>query len=73
MGNKMPRDIIRLNEGEIKMAEDFLEKVKSGEVTHGFLCYRNLNGEVNYQLYAPEHLTYIIGMMERCKIDIALP
>ncbi len=62
--------IIRMNQTEVKMAETFLEKVKTGEVTHGVVCYRDKKGTVSYQLFSPEHVTYIIGMMERCKHKI---
>lgn len=61
-------NIFRLNQSEVEMAENFLKQVKSGEVTHGFICYRNIHGDINYQLYSHEHLTYIIGLMERTKI-----
>ncbi len=60
-------DIIRLKNKEVEMAEDFLQQVKSCNVTHGVICYRNKNGDINYQLYSPEHLTYLIGLLERCK------
>jgi hypothetical protein len=56
-----------MNQSEVTMAESFLEKVKSGDVTHGFLCYRDKMGELKYQLYSPEHATYILGMIERAK------
>lgn len=65
-------NVVRLNSKEVEMAEEFFEKVKSGEVSHGIICYREKNGTLNYQLYAKEHITYILGMIERCKMSILL-
>jgi hypothetical protein len=62
--------IIRLNQPEIEMAEDFLVQVRLGNITQGVVCFRNKNGDTRYQLYSPDHATYIIGLMERAKIAI---
>ena len=55
---------------DIGMAKDFLSEVESGQVTHGILCYRKSNGDLNWKIFNPDHLTYIIGMMERVKFDL---
>lgn len=61
-----PKD--RIEKKEVEMAEEFLKKVKSGEVTHGAVFFRDKNGTINYQMYNPDHFTYIMGLMERAKI-----
>lgn len=65
---ELPRPKDRIKQSEIEMAEEFLEKVKSGEVTHGVVLYRDKDGTINYQMYNPKHFTYIMGLIERTKI-----
>jgi len=64
-------EIIRLNQSEVEMAESFLSMTKSGEITHGVICYRSKNGDISYKVFSPEHLTYTLGLMERCKIAMS--
>ena len=61
-----PKD--RVKQSEVEMAVEFYEKVKSGEVTHGAVFFRDKQGNINYQIYNPDHFTYIMGMIERTKI-----
>lgn len=66
--SELPAPKDRINVDEIEMARDFYEKVKSGEVTHGVILYRDKDGTINYQTYNPDHFTYILGLIERSKI-----
>lgn len=55
---------------DIAHAKEFLSEVELGRVTHGILCYRKSNGDLNWKIFNTDHLTYIIGMMERVKFDL---
>ncbi len=68
MITKMRENIIHLNQPEIENAQGFADQVANGEVTHGIICYRTVDGNINYRLFNPEHMTYIIGLMERTKM-----
>ncbi len=62
MGN-----LIRLNQNDADAAQDFADMVVSGEITHGVACYRTKDGDIRYIIINQDHLTYIIGLMERTK------
>ena len=62
--------LIRLNQNEVDAAQEFADLVAGGKITHGMACYRTQEGEIHYLLINPEHLTYIIGLMERSKMYI---
>ena len=62
MGN-----LIRLNQDDADAAKEFADMVASGEITHGVACYRTQEGDLRYIIINPDHLTYIIGLMERTK------
>ncbi len=65
-------EIIHLNQAEVNMADKFAGLVRDGKVTQGIVCYRLDDGDINYMLFSPEHLTYILGMMERIKTNMCL-
>ena len=62
--------LIRLNQDEADAAQEFADLVTGGKITHGMACYRTHEGEIHYLLINPDHLTYIIGLMERSKMYI---
>ena len=62
--------LIRLNQGEADAAQEFADLVAGGKITQGMACYRTHEGEIHYLLINPDHLTYIIGLMERSKMYI---
>ena len=58
--------IIRLNQTEIDSAEEFTEQLKAGDITHGIMVYRTIDGDLRYRLFGGEgNITYIIGMLTR--------
>lgn len=62
--------LIKLNQREADAAQEFADLVEGGKITHGMACYRTQEGEIHYLLINSEHLTYIIGLMERSKMYI---
>ncbi len=66
----MMTSIMKLNQNEVVMTTKFLEKVQLDKAAQGILCYKDAEGNLNYQLYSPRHFTYIMSMMERVKIDL---
>lgn len=65
MGN-----LIRINQDDADAAKEFADRVAMGEITHGVACYRTHDGYLRYIIINPDHLTYILGLMERTKIDL---
>ena len=66
--------LIRLNQREVDAAQEFADLVAGGKVTHGMACFRTADGDIQFCIINPEHLSYIIGLMERTKmylIDLA--
>ena len=63
--------LIRLNQDEadeVKAAQEFADLVAGGKITQGMACYRTQEGEICYLIINPDHLSYIIGLMERAKM-----
>jgi hypothetical protein len=66
--------LIRLNQSEVDAVQQFADLVAGGKVTHGMACFRTSDGDIQFCIINPEHLSYIIGLMERTKmylIDLA--
>jgi len=66
--------LIRLNQSEVDAAQEFADLVAGGKITQGVACYRKEDGDIQFCIINPEHLSYIIGLMERTKmylIDLA--
>jgi hypothetical protein len=66
--------LIRLNQGEVDAVREFADMMTDGKVTHGMACFRTVDGDVQFCIINPNHLSYIIGLMERTKmylIDLA--
>lgn len=54
----------------IEIAEAFLEDIKNDRITHGVIAYRTKDDDVHYRLLNCEHVTYLMGMLERVKQDM---
>jgi len=54
----------------IKHAMEFSELVRNNEVTHGIIAYCLEDGTIEYRILGVEHSTYIVGLMEKVKIEI---
>lgn len=63
-------DIIKLNQDEADAAQHFADLVAGGKITHAVATYRTADGDLGYCLVSPEHVTYIVGLMERTKIHL---
>jgi len=63
-------EIIKLNRTDHEIIERFLEEVKGGNVTHGVIAYRCKDGGLEHILINPEHSTYLVGLLERVKMEL---
>lgn len=66
--------LIKLNQDEADAAQEFADLVSAGKITQGVACYRTQDGDIQFCIINPDHLSYIIGLMERTKmylIDLA--
>jgi len=63
-------EVIKLNKTDHEIIEKFLEEVKAGNVTHGVIAYRCKDGGLEHILINPEHSTYLIGLLERVKMEL---
>ena len=60
----------KLTQDDGDAVQEFADLVAGGKITHGMACYRTHKGEIHYLLINPDHLTYIIGLIERSKMYI---
>ena len=63
-------EVIKFKENDSEAIEEFLESFKRGEITHGVIAYRSTNGDLSYRLINPDHSTYLIGLLERVKMEL---
>jgi len=66
----MTDKIIPLREDWREGVEVFIENLKNRTITHAVICYRKEDGDLCYQLFGAEHTTYLIGMMDRVKMEL---
>lgn len=52
--------------------KDALEELKAEKITHAVIAYRKDNGDLCYRLYGSEHVTFLIGMLDRIKCELHL-
>lgn len=62
--------IIFLDEVKKQAWEDSVEELKSINITHAVICYRTDSGDLCYRVYGEEHVTFLIGMLDRIKHQI---
>jgi hypothetical protein len=60
-------DLVQLKSDWVEIAESFLQKVKRGEVTHGAIIYRTVDGGLEWGILGYDEKTYIVGLLERLK------
>lgn len=46
-------------------AQEFLDDIRAGRVTHGVMIYRTKEGEINYRVFDGESGTYVLGLLSR--------
>jgi len=63
-------EVIKFKENDSEALEEFLESFKRGEITHGVIAYRCKDGGLEHILINPEHSTYLIGLLERVKMEL---
>ena len=54
----------------VNSAKEFAQEIEAGEVTHAIIAYRSKDGAVNYRTFNADHITYLLGIMERTKYCI---
>lgn len=61
-------DIIQLAAPDlIPAVEEFLEKLKRGEVTHGICIYRETEGNLTLLTVDPKSVTHNVGLLVRAQ------
>jgi hypothetical protein len=62
----MSSNLIRLNQSDVTAVEEFAEKVRNHDVTHGVIIYRTVDGDLSYKIVGSrDHGTYYQGMLTR--------
>lgn len=62
--------VVYLGNCEGNTARVLADEIDDGEVTHAVLAYRRQNGDTCYRLIGRDDWTYLIGMIERVKLDM---
>lgn len=60
-------DIIRLKNGFEEEVEFFVNLVRDNKITHSVMLYRMEDGNIGYTYLGGDHMTYLIGLMDRIK------
>jgi hypothetical protein len=63
-------EIIKLNEPDYSAVDEFVKELKKDNVTHGVIAYRCKDGGLQHILINPDHSTYLIGLLERVKMEL---
>lgn len=63
-------EIINLKEPDHSIIDKFVKELKDGNVTHGVIAYRCKDGGLEHILINPDHGTYLIGLLERVKMEL---
>ena len=63
-------EIINLKEVDYTIIDEFVKELKAGNVTHGVIAYRCKDGGLEHILINPDHSTYLIGLLERVKMEL---
>jgi hypothetical protein len=63
-------EVVNIYKSDHGIVEKFLEEVKEGNVTHGVIAYRCKDGSLENILINPEHSTYLVGLLERVKMEL---
>lgn len=63
-------EVVNLNKVDYEPVDTFVEELKAGNITHGVIAYRNREGDLEHILINPDHSTYLIGLLERVKMEL---
>jgi len=63
-------EVIKFKEADYTVIDEFVKELKAGNVTHGVIAYRRKDGKLEHILINPEHSTYLIGLLERVKMEL---
>lgn len=70
MGKEATNNVVPIWKDWQDNIDSFIKAIQSQQITHAVVVYRNVDGDLNYQTYGSEHATYLIGMLERVKMEI---